>query len=960
MIESSIMLVKNQGEDIDSDTLKEHINSVLNLMHINADEECVNKLYGELERSFQVKHTQGSVIYDNYGDNHKWYSNNDIKDPHFWHRYRRLLLKSIGERSVEKLDFETLPNILNCLRNPKEKFEGRRFTRGLVIGDVQSGKTATYAGLICKAADAGFKVVILLAGITENLRRQTQERIDEGVVGMTVQQVGKNKIQKIIGVGLGDKSIKATSFTTRLQDFKAQPISIMTTLDSQKSLAIFVIKKNVSVLKKLRNWLSAYNTDSATGYIDTPMLLIDDEADNASVNTRKDETDPTQTNKLIREICYLFKDANYVGFTATPFANVFIDPDSVDSMQHADLFPENFIYILPTPSNYIGATKIFYDKDGDNGKDGQGEYSGNLCYITDIEEPDYDSEEYKNTRDIGGGSLNIGTFYHKHHKEWRGILPRSLREAVICFFMANVVRDLRGQSSAPRSMLVNMSRFVNVQEYIRDEVSSICDGIISTITYDFSDGSGKNKKLALYKEFESLWNKYFSNVTDISFSRAIDKKNLLNAVSDIRVVTVNTSKSSASLDYKAEPSMRVIAVGGLALSRGLTLEGLLVSYFYRNTATFDVLMQMGRWFGYRPHYDDLFRIWMSRTSAEWYAEITKSAEELKRDLKSMYEQKLTPKDFGIRVRDNCDELRITASNKMRHSFKLEELSTYYGNIFDTPYISLNATHNKDNLNAVADFASALFKGGYRFAFADCTGPEADVNNDSGASRYFADVPKDMVVDFLGRIKCSLVNMFFNTENIIKFVIDVDSEGLESWDVVFEGGDSDAHYEIPGLEKIKCMTRSIYGDNTCAVQISSRRRMLGLREGKFALTAEQQEEAAKRCRQKWVDEGQSEAEAKNRDIPLKAYFSNLPERKPLLIIALIKPIPESSDEKKKDTESIRKFREELGEDKIAAFAVGFPGRQSSGKVWSFKANKTYREQYMNDENGESGNSSDYEE
>lgn len=150
-------------------------------------------------------------------------------------------------------------------------------------------------------------------------------------------------------------------------------------------MVLFVIKKNVSVLSKLLSWLKEHNLDPVKGYVDQPMLLIDDEADNASVNTRKDETDPTKTNRLIREICDIFKNANYVGFTATPFANVFIDPDSVDSMKRADLFPEHFIYVLPTPSSYIGASKIFYK---------EGEYHNNLRYITDIEEPDYASDEF--------------------------------------------------------------------------------------------------------------------------------------------------------------------------------------------------------------------------------------------------------------------------------------------------------------------------------------------------------------------------------------------------------------------------------------------------------------------------------------------------------------------------------------------------------------------------------------
>ena len=178
-------------------------------------------------------------------------------------------------------------------------------------------------------------------------------------------------------------------------------------------------------------------------------------------------------------------------------------------------------------------------------------------------------------------------------------------------------------------------------------------------------------------------------------------------VPKMEIIVVNGS-SASKLDYKSNPSLRVIAIGGLALSRGLTLEGLLVSYFYRNTATFDVLMQMGRWFGYRPGYADLFQIWTSQASATWYREIATATTELKADIKKMFEQHLTPKDFGIKVRDYCDELQITANNKMRTAYELLMMESYYGNICDTPYLSVKAEHNEENWNQVKCFTAHLF------------------------------------------------------------------------------------------------------------------------------------------------------------------------------------------------------------------------------------------------------------
>ena len=953
MTEAFIRFDVDSGRKISYKSLGGYIDRASKTLSIVLDLETFNNLLTDMEYQFKIKHTSGNKIYDDYDDPHNWYVSDEIKDRYFWRRYKKYLIDStsIDIRSINLLEDETLPNIMNCLGNPNETFEGSRLKRGLIIGDVQSGKTATYSGLICMAADAGYKVVILLAGTTESLRQQTQERIDEAVVGLTTKKVDKVLKTLRVGVGLDNKSNRATSFTSCANDFVGDCDKIATTINAHNSLIIFVVKKNVSVLRKLYDWLYNQNRDPVHGYIDTPMLLIDDEADNASVNTRKEEIDPTKTNQIIRKICNVFKNSTYVGFTATPFANVFIDPDSVDSMKRADLFPEHFIYTLPTPSSYIGAKRIFYE-DGDR--------YGNLRYINDITEPDYTSEEYKDAVENNIEALDNGSFYYKHSKNWHGILPKSLHDSILCYFLANVVRDLRGNSSAARSMLINISRFVRVQKYIKECVDKEYDLFVNCVRYDFSENAKANKKLPLYEELHTLWVKHFSDIKDIKFERVVKKSNLMSAVEKIQVIIVNSSKASNKLDYKENPHLRVIAIGGLALSRGLTLEGLLVSYFYRNTSTFDVLMQMGRWFGYRKGYEDLFQIWTSQTSARWYEEIAKSAEDLKADLKEMYEQHLTPKDFGIKVRDNCAELQITASNKMRTSFNLSVMYSFYGNIYDTPYLSLNVKQNSQNLENVQFLTSKLIAKGYKLHFAERTKYD-DVNIDDekyGVSRYFANIHKEDVVDFLKTIKCSLVNMNFNVDNILDFVEDKETLNIDKWDIVFEGGDSKENYPIDGLEKIKCVSRYICNDNPRVIQISSRRRILSLREGKFALAKEDLEKAENAQRQVWIDEGLSKEEANRRTVPLKAYFEFLPQRNPLLIIMLITPTPPEPG--KEETQKLKKFREELGNDKMVAFAIGFPGVKESEKAKTYKVNKTYYKLYMEDEYENSENSEEDEE
>lgn len=924
-----IDLSLSQGKELKFEDIDSYINQAVMLSKLDCDEAAKTRLFIDMEYEYKIVHNKGQAIFNDYGEKREWYSNLKIQDNFFWSRYKDYLINhsSISRISINLLDDITLPDIMNCLGNPNDALDKPRVRRGLIIGDVQSGKTATYTGLICKAADAGYKVVILLTGITENLRRQTQERIDEGIVGITLKKEGKIEKYPRVGVGLDNKQIKATSVTSTLNDFVGNCNKITMSLASN-SLVLFVIKKNVSVLQRLFNWLREQNIDPVKGYVNVPMLLIDDEADNASVNTRKDETDPTRTNKLIRQICNLFMNSTYVGFTATPFANVFIDPDSVDAMQHADLFPEHFIYALEAPSNYVGADKIFYP---------EGTFYHNLRYITDITEPDYASEEYKDLVQNNLEVLNSGTFYYKHKKEWDGILPDSLRESILCFCLANVVRDLRGQSKEPRSMLVNMSRFIHVQKVITGHVAEWFEAVFNDIRVNFNEDASKNHHLPLYGELRSLWEKHFSQVNDVTFARVSQKATLLAALEKIEVKMVNGSKQSASLNYKENPSLRVIAIGGLALSRGLTLEGLMVSYFYRNTATFDVLMQMGRWFGYRRGYEDLFQIWTSHTSALWYAEVAKASAELKNDIREMFDQQLTPKDFGIKVRDNCDELQITASNKMRTAVSKDMMYSFYGNIYDTPYITSKIEHNKINMQRVQELASELFAQGYSLRFTDYKKVNKDVNDTSdGSSRYFADVPKEVVVEFLRGIKYSMANPRFDAKNIINFLEDEDTEGVDLWDVVFESGKSTTHYNVKGLQQIKCMERSICSTTRNIIQISTRRRvMTGSMEGRFALSKEDIESAEDAQRNQWEKDGENSL---GRDIPVKAYFRFLPKRKPMLVIMFIKPKEADGEEE----EMLHKYREALGNDCIVAFAVGCPGVNDEGKAVKYQVNKIFQQ------------------
>lgn len=397
------------------------------LSFIEVDPEMLAAIRNEMRYRYQVKNADpGHSIQFDY-DAPKWYSKKleqTDRSTIFWDRYRNYLLnrKGFSVQVVDDLDNKTLnAELMNFLADPDGA--PTRPKRGLIIGDVQSGKTSTYTGLICKAADAGYKVFIILTGMIESLRVQTQQRIEEGFVGCDMSDPKNTRC----GVGEDNLPIRVASITSRKSDFTKNSDLIAISLQSS-SAVVFVLKKNTSVLNKLIGWLKKSNVDAVSQKVEEPMLLIDDEADNASINTSAKE-DPTRINGLIRQLIELFSISNYVGFTATPFANVFIDPLTEDEMFSHDLFPEDFIVALPTPEDYVGPTKIFHP---------DGQYHKQLIYIEDAgvhEEDGY-------------------PFWYLHKKNWDGELPESLTDALYAFYIANAIRDLRGDQDKHRTMMV--------------------------------------------------------------------------------------------------------------------------------------------------------------------------------------------------------------------------------------------------------------------------------------------------------------------------------------------------------------------------------------------------------------------------------------------------------------------------------------------------------------------------
>ncbi|BBR09734.1 Z1 domain-containing protein [Aeromonas caviae] len=595
--------------------------------------------------------------------------------------------------------------ILGHLQDPLS--EGTSWNRrGLVIGHVQSGKTANYTGLIARAADAGYKFIVVIAGIHNNLRRQTQQRIDEAFIGRSSDPEDRRNI----GVGLAPGYPHPATLTNINEDFNKNTAakSGWKINDFSKPI-ILIIKKNVTTLTALHKWLKALNAEGGDRISDVPMLLIDDEADNASINTNKEDLDPTRTNAMIRRILGLFAKSCYVGYTATPFANIFINPDAYGDDVQEELFPRDFIYCLDAPTTYFGSEKVFLNEETSES----------------IVRPIDDCE-------------GLIPYSHKRDDPVHE-LPPSLYRALDEFIIARAIRNLRGQASKHCSMMVNVSRFVPVQKAVRDFLSLREKKIREAVLANYAmpeDVASRNIYMQGLKEA------FDAEYADAGFTWA-EVKAALNGVFEHLHLYVINSKSDEVLDYaryeKEGIGLTAVAVGGLSLSRGLTIEGLTVSYMYRNTKMYDTLMQMGRWFGYRPGFEDLCRVHLSRDSINWYSHIADAAEELVQQVKRMRRDRLSPKDFGLYVRSHPDSLLITAANKMRSGQEVTVEQSFSGRLRESYIVSTDPDVNAKNFELIADHWRSGFGG------------RSEESTEKGV--IFRDVPVEVIDDFLTRFEC---------------------------------------------------------------------------------------------------------------------------------------------------------------------------------------------------------------
>ena len=787
------------------------------------DEEFKN-LKKRLRETIVVTMDTGVCLVDLKNGHKSWLpaKRADI-DFYYWDRYKKYLeeVKHWNPRVTSKLG-KVSDEILDQCGDPS----GDDFhIRGLVLGDVQSGKTSNYTALANKAADVGYDLVIVLAGMPELLRQQTQKRLDKEFCGRQSNlYLDPKSTVKYAPVGVGRYGNKKTiaCFTSEANDFNAGVLkSNGLALDTVNSTILLVVKKNVTILNNLFVWLKHNNPLNANGQIAKSLFLIDDEADNASINTKNPDSDPTAINNAIRLLLSTFSKTTYLAVTATPFANIFINPvQGTDLIIRGkdgqiaetiadvpDLFPADFIYALDPPTNYIGAERIF----SDNG-----------------------DQKHMLEQIVPADFLKV--FPDKHKKDLVvKELPDDLYKAAGYFLLTNAIRDYRGDTMEHRSMMIHVSRFILVQNQIAEILNAWLDQVKSDLRNYAALPVYKSDEIALIKFLHNIWDEYDLDKKAKTDWEDIITNYLYRAVAPIDVRAVNGETGSASLDYDnhKDDGLRVIAVGGNTLSRGLTLEGLMVTYFYRNTNMYDTLMQMGRWFGYRPNYDDIVKIWLSIDAIDWYGQIQTATQDLKNQIYKMKAAKLSPRDFGLKVRQDPGALIVTARNKMRTAQTIKCPISVSGHLLETPRLVASLDVLKNNTEIVERYID-------RLAFEGKRVPESEFKTHN--NYFWEGVSSDSVSELLANFTTHPWHMSYNGKALADYV--ARHNWKNGWDVVLIKNGEGASFD----KLIKC------GDEMLSVP-STERRQIKVNEKILSVSGNKLRVGAGGCARIGLDEEQ---------------------------------------------------------------------------------------------------------
>ena len=579
----------------------------------------------------------------------------DKENWHFYQRHKHYLLDTIFYDKTDvahSLDYETDQIIKKFPKPNDHDFFNKK---GLVIGYVQSGKTANFTHLISKAASIGYRFIIVLAGMTDTLRMQTQYRIDKELIGNnSLGIVGLKTIKWLPGeekfislTGLPDKRIKKDN-----GDFYIPVSNFTDHFEKTNDITIAIIKKLArnggdkfgSIIGNFINWIeSRYDKDLSKM---PSVLIIDDEADQASIDSTDEDTDPTVINHAIRKLISLFPKSVYIGYTATPFANVFINPTN-DYLGLEDLYPKDFIYALPEPEEYFGSTRFFGIKNKEN-------ELALIEQLEDLEKSIINDEEQE--------------------------ITDNLKNSINSFIYSTIIRRFRGNDKYCGMMIHTEHRniyhntvYSKVKEYI---YNLKCD--VNTFEY-FSNFKNKSQIIGRLQGIVNEYPDYSFEQFENEFNSVLNYLKQHNGGKTTNIKVINSREDK--LDYLNEELKYLICIGGNIMSRGVTIEGLTITYYLRDTLKYDTLLQMGRWFGYRKGYEDLLRIFTTSKIADNFEFVMAVEDDLRNEVNRYIEEGLTPIDFAPKVRAHM-RMHPTAkmgNSSLTKSYSQQTVQTIYFN-----------------------------------------------------------------------------------------------------------------------------------------------------------------------------------------------------------------------------------------------------------------------------------------
>ncbi len=657
------------------DSLQVSLDDALSMARVPS--ELIEEVRLRYEEEMTLPIRRANVL-SGRGGPRAWFQVWDASGGYYWRTQRAYLIDRQGRNQADigALDDAT-DRILSHLEDPRPCGPEQFDIRGLVMGHVQSGKTENFCALAAKAADVGYKLVIVLSGIHNSLRLQTQRRINRAL-GLDPT-----------GVPVPDAGWRWIGLTSATLHGDFRPGTIDANVLQGNERVLLVCKKNASVLRRLTRWMENRAPTSL------PVLIIDDEADQASINTggnrlpmqeeadlgpddiddprAADELDPSVINGLVRTLIHSFSRVSYVAYTATPFANVLINHLAIDRDVFEDLYPRDFIVALPRPNGYVGAERLF----GRDALPGELDRQPGLNVIEPI--PEHEADPMTPT----GTDVDL----------YDPSVSPSMQSAFLDFVLATAARTQRGCEDIPSTMLVHTHHRKPVQNRLGERLREFASEMRQSWRYD---------RTTILPDLRSRWNSRFRPViasVDVNLDIPFDavEGHIDRFFRDPIPVLVLNSDSADELDYDADPTLKAVIVGGNRLSRGLTLEGLLVSFYVRRTGAFDTLMQMGRWFGFRESYVDLTRIWTTAELAGWFRDLALAEEELRREIARYERENLTPLDFGPRMRSH-PAMMITSRDKMGSARIVSQ--NYSGRRVDTTAFRLeDRSWLQSNLNA---------------------------------------------------------------------------------------------------------------------------------------------------------------------------------------------------------------------------------------------------------------------